>query len=199
MSGILSEKSNEGTLAALKKLLEERAILRGQFTLSSGQKSAYYFDGRRVTLWPEGAYLVGKALFEMLKETVVKAVGGPTLGADPIVAAVAVVSHQEGHPLPAFIVRREAKGHGTQQAIEGCLPPPGSPVALVDDVITTGGNLFHAIEAVEAAGCRVARVAVLVDRQQGGAEELRRRGYSFSALFTATPRGDLVAASSGGA
>lgn len=182
------------TLLALKKLLEQRAVLRGDFTLASGQKSAYYFDGRRVTLWPEGAYLVGKALFEVLRQTDVQAVGGPTLGADPIVAAVAVVSYQEGHPLPAFIVRREAKGHGTQQAIEGCLPPAGSPVALVDDVITTGGNLFQAIGAVKAAGCRVACVVVLVDRQQGGAEELRRRGYAFSALFQATPTGELLPA-----
>ncbi len=189
-----SPERSEGTLGALKRLLEERAILHGDFTLSSGQKSSYYFDGRRVTLWPEGAYLVGKALFELLRQTDVVAVGGPTLGADPIATAVAVVSFQEGHPLPAFIVRRETKGHGTQQPIEGCLPPAGSAVALVDDVITTGGNLFKAIEAVEAAGCRVARIAVLVDRQQGGADELRRRGYAVTALFRATPAGELLTA-----
>jgi len=176
----------------LRHLLEERAILKGEFTLSSGLKSRYYFDGRRVTLWPEGAYLVGQVIYELLEGSGVHAVGGPTLGADPIVAAVAMVSHLRGRPLPAFIVRREVKGHGTQQPIEGCLPPPGSPVALVDDVVTTGGNFLRAIEVVEAAGCSVARVIALVDRRQGGGEELRRRGYDFTAVFTATPQGELT-------
>ena len=113
-----------------------------------------------------------------------------TLGADPIVASVAVVSHLEGKPIPAFIVRGEVKGHGTQKRIEGPLKR-GARVAIVDDVITTGGSVLRAIEAVEAEGCKVAKVVVLLDRQQGGAEEIRRRGYEFTAILSADISGEV--------
>ena len=174
----------------LLELLKEKSIRYGDFTLSSGMRSAYYFDGRLTTLWPEGAYLVGKQIYDLLQDLKVDAVGGPTLGADPIVAAVALVSHQEGKPVPAFIVRKEPKKHGTQRYIEGHLPAGGT-VAIVDDVITTGNSIFQAIEAVEAEGCRVVKVAVLLDRNQGGTEELRRRGYDFTALLSADTEGNI--------
>ena len=105
-------------------------------------------------------------------------------------AAVALVSHLEGKPIPAFIVRKEPKKHGTQRYIEGHLPP-ASLVAIVDDVITTGGSIFRAIEAVEEEGCRVGKVVVLLDRNQGGADELRRRGYNFTALLSADAKGNV--------
>ena len=170
--------------------LERGAIKYGDFTLTSGKKSSYYFDGRLLSLDPEGANLIAKALLPMLQQAGAQAVGGTTLGADPIVTAIAMASHLEGAPMPAFIVRKESKSHGTKQNIEGPLPP-GSRVAIVDDVCTTGGSLFHAIQAAEEAGCTVVKVVSLLDRKAGGSEEMRKRGYDFSALLTATPEGKI--------
>ena len=174
----------------LLELFKKHAVLHGEFTLTSGLKTSYYIDGRQITLWPEGAYLIGKRIFDMLAQTGAEAIGGMTLGAEPIVAAVAVVSHMEGKPLPAFIVRGETKGHGTQQRIEGPLQS-GSNVAIVDDVITTGGSVLRAIEAVEAEGCRVIKVVVLLDRHQGGSDEIKRKGYDFSAILSADAEGEV--------
>ena len=173
----------------LLELAKEKSFMYGDFTLSSGLKSSYYFDGRLTTLCPEGAYLVGKTVFELVRDAGIDAIGGPTMGADPIVTAVALVSHLEGKPIPAFIVRTQPKQHGTRRYIEGHLPPGGGTVAIVDDVITTGGSVFRAIEAVEAEGCRVRQVVVLLDRDQGGADELRRRGYNFAALLRVDNKG----------
>ena len=176
-----------------KRLLEvfkEKAVLKGDFTLSSGLKSACYFDGRMVTLWPEGAYLIGKKILEIVSKAGAEAVGGMTLGADPMVAAVAVVSQMEGKPMPAFLVRKEPKKHGTQRLIEGHLTK-GARVAIVDDVITTGGSVLRAIEAAEAEGCKVVKVVVVLDRHQGGADELKRRGYDFTAILSAGAEGEV--------
>lgn len=175
-------------------LIREKSFQYGEFTLASGMTSAYYFDGRLTTLWPEGAYLVGREVIGLLRNTMVAAIGGPTVGADPIVTAVALLSHLEGNPIPAFIVRKEPKKHGMQRSVEGHLPA-GSTVALVDDVITTGGSLFKAIEVVEAEKCQVRKIVVLLDRNEGGADELRRRGYDFTALFIADHRGNIEVAS----
>ena len=164
--------------------LERGAIRYGDFTLSSGRQSSYYFDGRLLSLDPEGAHLLGGVLVRLLVKAGVDAVGGPTLGADPIVAAVAATSWRYHMPLPAFIVRKEAKGHGMAQLIEGPLPA-GARVAIVDDTCTTGGSLFHAIDAVEDAGCKVALVVAILDRNEGGSQAIRERGYSFTALLTA--------------
>ena len=170
--------------------LERGAIKYGDFTLTSGKKSSYYFDGRLLSLDPEGAHLIAKALLPLLQQAGAQAVGGTTLGADPIVTAVALVSHLDGNPVPAFIVRKESKSHGTKQNIEGPLPR-GSKVAIVDDVCTTGGSLFHAIQAAEEAGCTVVKVVSLLDRNEGCSEEMRKRGYDFSALMAATPEGKI--------
>jgi orotate phosphoribosyltransferase len=172
------------------ELFREHAVLRGEFTLSSGLKTSFYFDGRKVTLWPEGAHLIGRRVLAMIADAGAEAVGGMTMGADPIAAAVAVASHQEGTPMPAFIVRSDVKEHGTQKRVEGPLRA-GSRVAIVDDVLTTGGSVLRAIEAVEAEGCRVAKVVVLLDRQQGGADEIRRRGYDFAAILKADSEGEV--------
>jgi len=178
-------------MARLLALIAKRAYFAGQFTLSSGKTSDYYLDARRVTLDPEGAWLVGRAMFERLRQIEPDAVGGPTLGADPIATAVAIASHLAGAPIPAFIVRNQQKAHGRQRAVEGPFPPPkregedvGIRVAIVEDVITTGGSIEKAIAAVEAEGCGVVMVLVAVDRQEGGLERLRAQGYAADALFT---------------
>ncbi len=177
----------------LERALEKSALRFGEFVLTSGKKSSYYFDGRLLSLDPEGAHLIAKALLPLLQQAGAQAVGGTTLGADPIATAVALASHLAGDPIPAFIVRKESKGHGTKQNIEGPLPP-GCKVGIVDDVCTTGGSLFHAIQAAEEAGCTVVKVVSLLDRKEGGSEEMGKQGYDFSALLTATPEGKIETA-----
>jgi len=172
------------------QLVRELAVLRGDFTLASGEKATYFFDMKMVTLHPEGAYLVGKLVYESIADAAVDAVGGLTLGADPIAAAVAVVSHMEGRPIPAFIERGGSKDHGTQKSIEGYMRE-GSRVVIVEDVITKGGATLKAIELAEAAGCRVVKVVALVDRHRGGSDEVRRRGYDFVAILHADAGGEL--------
>ena len=182
-----------GVVAGLLSLaLARGAIKYGEFTLTSGRKSSYYFDGRLLSLDPEGAHLIGRALLPILRRAGVNAVGGPALGAVPMVTAVALASRLEPDPLPAFVVRAESRTHGTHQTIEGPLAK-GSRVAIIDDTCTTGGSLLHAIAAAEAAGCTVVKVVALLDRREGGAEELERRGYDFTALLAATPDGSVVA------
>ena len=177
--------------AELLKLAKGRGALTfGDYVLSSGQHSSYYFDGRRLTLDPRGAYLTGRAFFGMLQGFDVVAVGGPTLGADPIVTAAALISGLEGRPINAFIVRKEGKVHGMGRMIEGPLEE-GSRVAIVDDACSTGASLFHAVDAAEAAGCEVAVVLAILDRKQGGTKELQRRGYDFRCLLEATPEGEI--------
>ena len=180
----------------LQLALDLGALRYGDFTLTSGRKSGYYFDGRLLSLDPEGAYLIGQALLPLARAAGAEAIGGPTLGADPIVAAVALVSHLEpaGGAIPAFIVRKEAKAHGMGNAVEGHLAP-GSKVAVVDDTCTTGGSLFQAIEAAEAAGCSVVQAFAVLDRREGGSDELRRRGYGFTPLLVANDKGEIEVAS----
>ncbi len=170
--------------------LARGALKYGEFTLSSGKTGSYYFDGRLLSLDPEGAMLIGQALLPLIRQAGAQAVGGPTLAADPIVTAVALASQEEGDGIPAFIVRKETKEHGMGQLIEGPLVG-GSRVAIVDDTCTTGGSLLHAITAAEGLGCSVVKVIALLDRREGGGDELRRRGYDFTALMAATPEGKI--------
>ena len=183
----------------VEKILElakqKGALLFGQFKLSAGGTSRYYFDGRLLTLDPAGAYHVAKAFLPILRECGAEAVAGPTLGADPIVSSVAIMSHLDGRPIAGLIVRKEAKEHGGGRAIEGPLTP-GARVAVVDDACTTGASLLHAIDAVEAAGCRVVKVMSILDRREGGSDEIRRRGYDFVALLEANERGEIAPARS---
>ncbi len=182
--------SDEAARKVLEISEEVGALKYGEFTLSSGAKSSYYFDGRLVSLHPEGAYWLGRAFFQAIEGGEVTAVGGPAMAAIPIATAVALTSRMEGAPVPAFFVRSEAKAHGTEQQVEGGLRP-GSRVLIVDDVCTSGGSLISAIEAVEAAGCSVAMVMVALDRQQGGGEKLRQRGYDFRSLLEPAPDGTV--------
>ena len=166
----------------LKALLQQDSLMFGDFTLASGRKSRYYFDSKKTTLRAEGSYLAAAEVLRVLDEAGVQAdaIGGLTLGADPIVCPVAALSFAEGRPLRAFIVRKEAKDHGTGRAIEGDLEPR-SRVVVVDDVVTTAASTLRAIEAVEAAGHEVVAVVCLVDREEGGTEKLAR--WPFHPIF----------------
>ena len=166
-------------------LLKRDALRTGTFTLASGRTSHYYVDGRKVTLSAEGAALIGAGVLDALADLPdVSAVGGLTLGADPIVGATLAVAgaRGQGH-WRGFLVRKEAKKHGTGNLVEGPLDA-GSRVAIVDDVATTGGSSLQAVEAVEALGCKVARVIVVLDRLEGAAEAFKARGLDFRSLVT---------------
>jgi orotate phosphoribosyltransferase len=162
----------------LREMLREHSLIFGEFTLASGRKSRFYFDSKKTTLLPEGGWLTAVEVLETIRREGIEAeaIGGMTLGADPIVCPVAALSHHTERPLRAFIVRKETKGHGTGRKIEGDLEP-GSRVVVVDDVVTTAGSTLRAIEAVEGAGHRVVAVICLVDREEGGTEKLARWPY----------------------
>jgi len=176
----------------LAKLLVEKSYREGDFTLTSGRKSEYYFDCKPTALHPQGAYLLGNLFCDMLESVDVKGVGGMTLGADPLVSAVTVVSYIRKRPLPGFIVRKQSKGHGTNQYLEGLGNfAPGDKVAMLEDVVTTGGTLIKACERVREAGLVIVAVLAVLDRQEGGRENLAQAGYALQSIFT---RADLVAA-----
>ncbi len=185
--------SKETATRVLELAKEVGALLYGDFTLASGKKSTYFFDGKMLTFSPEGAYQVGKAMVEELAGTNIDAVGGVPVGGYPIVTAISVVSYQQGKPIPSFAVRDVPKEHGTRKQFEGHFKE-GWRVALVDDVITTGGSLRKAIEAIEAAKGKVARVMVIVDRHDGGSDQLKKDGYDFSALIDLWPSGEATIA-----
>lgn len=170
----------------LAKLLRSKSLVRGEITLSSGQKSNYYLDCKLVTLDPEGALLTGYCVLELLNEMEVRpdAIGGLSMGADPVVSAAVMVSELENTPLPGFLVRKEAKQHGRQKQIEGLDSVRGKKVVIVDEVCTTGGSTQEAIDAAEREGAEVVAVISLVDREEGGSEKLRAK-YSYRSIFTA--------------
>ena len=171
--------------ARLVEVLRREALQLGTFTLASGRTSHYYVDGRRVTLSAEGAALVGAGVLAALEEWPgVAAVGGLTIGADPIVGATLALAGRHGRAdLKGFLVRKEAKGHGTGQLVEGPLEP-GMTVAIVEDVTTTGGSALRAAIAVEAMGCTVAGVVTLLDRLEGAAEAMAEKAIPFRPLVT---------------
>jgi orotate phosphoribosyltransferase len=172
----------------LLKLLKERALVLGKVRLSSGKESNYYLDERVVTLSAEGAYLTAKIILDMLKDVEIDAIGGPTVAADPIAGAVAAVSYAEGRPIAGFMVRKEPKGHGMGKQVEGPVES-GFKVVIIDGTMTTGASVLKAIEAVEELGCEVVKVILLVDRLEGGRENIQSKGYDFAAIFT---RDDLL-------
>lgn len=171
--------------AALLDLICQYAYKEGDFILSSGQPSRYYINGKLVTLHPEGALATGRLLFAMLPQDT-QAIAGLTLGADPIVSAVSIVSALEKRPIPALIIRKEAKGHGTMAYIEGPTPEPGAKIVVLEDVVTTGASAMKAVNRLKEAGYQVDRVISLVDRLQGGAELYQQQGLKFQAVFTIT-------------
>ena len=167
----------------LRRLLAEKAYLTGDFVLTSGRRSDHYFDCKRVTFDPEGLALISDLLVEKMRQAGISAVGGLTLGADPIVAGVVDASWRAGYPIQGFVVRKEPKKHGTSEWIEG-LVAPGANVAVVDDVITSGGSLIKAVERCRDEGLNPVIAYAIVDREEGGAETIERDcGLPLEPLF----------------
>ena len=168
----------------LQSLILEKSLKFGDFTLASGKKATYYLDCRQITLDSVGAKLIGEGILELLQQGAMpQAVGGMSIGADPITAAVITVAAYQNIPLKGFMVRKQSKGHGTNQFVEGPITP-GDRVVIVEDVVTTGGSSLDAIAKVEALGVTVDGVIAIIDRLEGGRELFEARGYSFFSLFT---------------
>jgi orotate phosphoribosyltransferase len=168
---------------ALIELVRQKALKFGQFTLASGKKATYYLDGKQVTLDPTGARLVAEGMLDLIAAgQMPTAVGGMSIGADPITSAVVTMSAVRNTPVLGFMVRKESKGHGTNQYIEGPVKP-GDTAVIVEDVVTTGGSSLQAIERVEAFGMKVIGVLAVIDRMEGGAEAFAKRGYPLASLL----------------
>jgi len=174
----------------MKKLLTELILKKAfkyskepTFKLVSGAMSNYYFNCKAVTLHPEGMYLIGNIIFDMIKNDNIKGIGGLTLGADPIANAVAYTSHLKKYPIEAFVVRKSAKSHGTMQWIEGNIKA-GDRVVIVDDVITTGKSTIEAINRAKEGGLDIVKIIALIDRQEGGRINIEALGYKVEAVIT---------------
>jgi orotate phosphoribosyltransferase len=185
----------------LLEILKQKSVHHGTFTLSAGGQSDLYIDARLTTHDPRGAVLLGQLGWDLIKSlsnklgTHINSIGGLTLGADPIALSIAIAAQLQdpSSNLQTFVVRKAAKMHGRQKLIEGNFTA-GDSVVIVDDVITTGGSTLQAIEAIEAAGGKIAFVLVLVDREEGGRENIEKRGYTVVPIFT---RADLTDARQG--
>jgi orotate phosphoribosyltransferase len=187
------------TLSEMKERLGEIILERSfkysdnpPFTLASGRQSNYYFNCKPTTLDPEGMNLIGGIIFEMIKDSAITAAGGLTLGADPIANSLAVISYQKGKPVKSFIVRKDVKNHGTKSAIEGSVKA-GERVLIIDDVITTGASTITAIEQARQAGLIVDRVITLIDREEGGRENIRQYVENIESVLTRTEIMDIRA------
>ncbi len=172
----------------LKQIILEKSYEKRKVVLSSGVESDFYFDGKQTTLHPEGSYLTGRLFFSAIRDVDgIDGVGGLTLGADPIATALSLTSYLEGRPIPAFIIRKEPKGHGTGAWLEGGKNLfDGARVVIVEDVVTSGGSSLKAITRAEEEGMTVLGVVTLVDREEGGRENIENAGYWLKSIFTKT-------------
>jgi orotate phosphoribosyltransferase len=169
--------------ARLLELVKQRALIFRDITLASGQKSTFYIDGKMILMSSESSTLLGDVLYEMTKDLQLDAIGGPEIGALPLATATVIRYHQAGRKLEGFSVRKEVKTHGTQKQIEGKLEA-GNRVAIVEDVMTTGGSVVQAIEAVQKAGAKIELVICIVDRLQGARERIEGMALRFASMFT---------------
>ena len=169
----------------LLSLLRERSYRSGEIKLASGKMSNFYFDGRMIELMPEGAYLIGEAFYDALKDVEFEALSGLAVGAVPIVTSAVISFYHHGKNVEGTFVRQEVKEHGTRKVVEGKLRA-GDRVVVVDDVATSGNSLLQAIQAVEKLGATVELVLVIVDRQEGAEQLFREKGYPFRSIFTKT-------------
>ncbi|TWT90884.1 Orotate phosphoribosyltransferase [Pseudobythopirellula maris] len=169
--------------AALAELIQDKALQFGEFTLASGKQASYYLDCRQVTLNALGAKLIGEGFLDLIGDQLPPLVGGMAIGADPITAAILTIAGQRGQSLRGVMVRKEPKGHGKGQQVEGPYES-GEELVIVEDVVTTGGSSLKAIELCEAEGLKVKRVLAIIDRLEGGREAFAERGYELTTLFT---------------
>ena len=178
----------------LVELIRDRALKFGNFTLASGKKSSWYLDGKQITLSSNGLQLVSEGLLELLRNVDFHAIGGMSIGADPIVGGVLTAAAAQGRKMEGFLVRKQAKDHGTSRAIEGPVEP-GDKVVIVEDVVTTGGSALAAVDRVQEFGCEVVQVAGIIDRLQGGRQNFEARELPFATLVTMEDLGIEVEAS----
>ena len=173
----------------LMQIVRELSYEEREVTLASGRKSNFYFDGKQTALHARGGLLVGKAFWEIVKTFTgqVHGVGGLTMGADPIATATSIAANLDGQEVHAFIIRKEPKGHGTGQWLEGRKNlPPGSRVVIVEDVTTTGGSSMKAVERARQEGLEVLGIVTLVDREEGARENIEGQGQQLRSVFTRT-------------
>ena len=167
-------------------LLKEKSVQWGSFTLSSGRTSDFYVDVRQTALHAEGSALIGRLILHQLHPDV-EAVGGETMGADPIACSAAAISVAHGRPVHAFLIRKNPKDHGTNKFVEGRGNlPPGTRVAIVEDTSTTGASLLRAVARAREAGLEVVQCITVVDREEGAADAVRRGGHTLEPLVTRT-------------
>ena len=168
----------------LFKLLKTQAFSKGKFILSSGKESDFYLYARFVTLSAAGAYLTARIMLDMVSEDHLDAIGGPTLGADPMVGAIASLSYQEGRPIKTFIIRKQPKAHGKQQQVEGPLLKEGGSVVIIDDVATTGKAFVESIEVLQKMNIAIKQAICIIDRGEGAQEALAKYKVPLRSIFT---------------
>lgn len=171
--------------AKLFEILRTQAFFKERIILSSGKESDYYFDARRVTLSAAGAFYTARIMLEMVKDDKLEAIGGPTLGADPMAGAIASLSHQMKKPVKTFIIRKAPKAHGKQRQLEGPLLSDGASVVLMDDVATTGKAFLESLDVTDRMGIKVVKAICIIDRQEGAREALAKRGCRLESIFKA--------------
>ncbi len=181
---MMKNKFNKTLKARLMRLLKKEALHIGNFVLSSGKSSSFYIDGRCITLTSEGAYLTACLILDLLKKEKIGAIGGPTLGADPIVGAICAMSFVVKHPIKTFIIRKQPKLHGTRRQIEGPNLKKGSRVVLVDDVATSGKSFCESIDILRSEGLIVDTAVCIVDRYEGAKEALLKKDCKLISIFT---------------
>ena len=168
----------------LFRILRSQAFSRGKFVLSSGKTSDYYLDARLVTLSAAGAYLTARIMLDMIARDKIDAIGGPTLGADPMVGAIASLSHQAGRPINTFIIRKQPKPHGKQQQVEGPLLNEGGSVVIIDDVATTGKAFVESIVVLQKMNIKIKKAICVIDRQEGAREALAQYDVPLGSIFS---------------
>lgn len=179
----MATKSIQQEREELLKIIIQKAYFKEKITLSSGKESDYYIDARLVTLSPQGVYLAARLILNEIRNDEVDAIGGPTLGADPMIGAIAILSLQAGNPKNTFIIRKSAKTHGKQRQIEGPLLREGSRVVLIDDVATTGKAFVESIDVLTTAGVQIHKAICIVDRGEGAREAVAAKGVELVSLF----------------
>ena len=182
-------KKKSQAKSQLFKILKKNSFKRKHVILSSGKSSNFYFDGRISSLIGSGAYFIADILLDMIKDDKIDAIGGLTLGADPIIGATVALSFKKNRPINGFIVRKNEKKHGMKRKIEGPALKKSSRVVIIDDVVTTGSSTIQAIKAVQDIGCKIVRVIAVVDRCEGAKENIAKCKCILESIFTKTDFG----------